>query len=89
MSEASSSTTLDPAVIAGVVAAVAVVGFIIFPLLVCYALRKFRAARAEVKRTMKRWPTSDSRDAGRLVWSRNVVPPEAPEGKPPTKGGAS
>ena len=47
MSEAS-STTLDPAVIAGVIAGVAVVGFIIFPLLVCYALRKFRAARAEV-----------------------------------------
>lgn len=51
--------------------------------------REARAARAEVKRTMKRWPTSDSRDAGRLVWSRNVVPPEALEGKPPTKGGAS
>jgi uncharacterized membrane protein YheB (UPF0754 family) len=51
--------------------------------------REARAARAEVKRTMKRWPTSDSRDAGRLVWSRNVVPPEAPEGNPPTKGGAS
>jgi len=51
--------------------------------------RETRAARAEVKRTMKRWPTSDSRDAGRLVWSRNVVPREAPEGNPPTKGGAS
>ena len=52
--------------------------------------RETRAARAEVKRTMKRWPTSDSRDAGRLVWSRNVVPPEAPkQGNPPTKGGAS
>jgi hypothetical protein len=51
--------------------------------------REARAARAEVKRTMKRWPTSDSRDAGRLVWSRNVVPPEAPEEKPATKGGAS
>ena len=53
------------------------------------ARRREARARAEVKRTMKRWPTSDSRDAGRLVWSRNVVPPEAPEGKPPTKGGAS
>ena len=51
--------------------------------------REARAAQAEVKRTMKRWPTSDSRDAGRLVWSRNVVPPEAPEEKPATKGGAS
>ena len=36
--------------------------------------REERAALAEAERTMKRWPTSDSREAGRLVWSRNVDP---------------
>jgi uncharacterized membrane protein YheB (UPF0754 family) len=41
--------------------------------------REERAALAEVERTMKRWPTRNSRDAGRLVWSRNVDP----NGKPP------
>ena len=41
--------------------------------------REERATLAEVDRTMKRWPTRNSRDAGRLVWSRNVDP----NGKPP------
>ena len=41
--------------------------------------REERATLAEVERTMKRWPTRNSRDAGRLVWSRNVDP----NGKPP------
>ena len=47
--------------------------------------REERAALAEAERTMKRWPTSDSRQAGRLVWSRNVDP----TGKPPFGSGAS